>query len=309
MRPARVSVPDGRLQRGEAMAQRNQRTIRREATASGVGFLTGADITLRFLPAPAGHGIVFQRVDLADQPCVPANLEHLTPRQRRTGIQKDGTSIDLIEHVMSALSGLQVDNCVVQLDAPETPGFDGSCRPVVDCLINADFEEQSTLKPILTVRNHEQFIADDGAIIRAQPFGRRGMTITYLLDYGPNSPIPAQTYTVNVTPESFVNEICSARTFILDSEIAALKSLGYGPRTTARDLLVFTADGVLDNELRAAEECARHKILDCIGDFALIGCDLQGYFNAWRTGHNSNHELMLRLRDQSSHLNGQAEAA
>jgi UDP-3-O-[3-hydroxymyristoyl] N-acetylglucosamine deacetylase len=291
------------------MAQRNQRTIRREATVSGVGFLTGADVSLRFLPAPADHGVVFQRVDLADQPCVPADLEHLTPRQRRTGIQKDGTSIDLIEHVMSALSGLQVDNCVVQLNAPETPGFDGSCRPVVDCLLAADFEEQAALRSVLAVQNHAQFIADDGAIIRAQPFGRRGMTITYLLDYGLNSPIPAQTYTVNVTPESFVNEICFARTFILDSEIAALKSLGYGPRTTAKDLLVFTADGVLDNGLRAAEECARHKILDCIGDFALIGCDLQGYFNAWRTGHNSNHELMLKLRNQNIQLTSQAEAA
>jgi len=281
------------------MSQRCQRTIRREATAGGVGFLTGADVTLRFLPAPENHGIVFQRVDLPGQPSVPANLDHLTTRQRRTGIQKDGTSVDLVEHVMSALAGLQVDNCVVQLDAPETPGFDGSCRPVVDCLIDADFEEQSAKRPILAVQSHEQFVADDGGIIRAQPFGRRGMTMTYLLDYGPASPIPAQTYTVNVTPESFVNEICFARTFILDSEIAALKSLGYGPRTTAKDLLVFTADGVLDNELRAAEECARHKILDCIGDFALIGQDLQGYFNAWRTGHNSNHELMQKLASAS----------
>ena len=277
------------------MTQRRQRTIRRETTASGIGFLTGADVNLRFLPAPPDHGIVFQRVDLADQPCVPADLDHLTPRQRRTGIQKDGTSIELIEHVMSALAGLQIDNCLVQLDAPETPGFDGSCKPVVDCLLSADFEEQPATRQVLTVDHHEQFIADDGAIIRAQPFGRRGVTITYLLDYGPDSPIPAQTYTVNVTPESFVNEICFARTFILDSEIEALKSLGYGPRTTAKDLLVFTANGVLDNELRAAEECARHKILDCIGDFALIGCDLQGYFNAWRTGHNSNHELMQKL--------------
>ncbi|MBI1311504.1 UDP-3-O-[3-hydroxymyristoyl] N-acetylglucosamine deacetylase [bacterium] len=291
------------------MVQRRQRTIRREASVGGVGFLTGADVTLRFLPAPANHGIAFQRVDLADQPSVPANLDHLTPRQRRTGIQKEGASIELIEHVMAALSGLQVDNCVVQLDAPETPGFDGSCRPVVDCLLDADFEEQPATCPTLAVQSHEQFVADDGAIIRAQPFGRRGMTITYLLDYGPRSPIPAQTYTVNVTPESFVNEICFARTFILDSEIAALKSLGYGPRTTAQDLLVFTADGVLDNELRAADECARHKILDCIGDFALIGCDLQGYFNAWRTGHQSNHELMRQLRMAETNHDAASTAA
>jgi UDP-3-O-[3-hydroxymyristoyl] N-acetylglucosamine deacetylase len=279
------------------MPVRCQRTIRNETTTRGIGFLTGADVTLRFLPAPENHGVVFQRVDLSDQPCVPATHEFLVPRQRRTAISGNGATIELVEHVMSALAGLQVDNCLVQLDAPETPGFDGSCQAVVDALLLADFENQTATRRILHVPQPLHVTSEDGSMIDARPFGRDGLTITYVLDYGPNSPIPAQSYTVDVTPESFVNEIAFARTFILDSEIASLKALGYGPRTTSSDLLVFTADGVLDNELKAADECARHKILDCIGDFALTGCDVQGYFNAWRTGHQTNHELMRHLKD------------
>ncbi len=291
------------------MLSRNQRTVRNETTANGVGFLTGADVTLRFLPAPENHGIVFRRVDLNGKPSVPATHEFLVPRQRRTGISGNGATIELVEHVMSALAGLQVDNCLIEINAPETPGFDGSCKAVVDALLIAGFEEQSASKAQLQVPKPLHVTADDGSIIDAKPFGRDGQTITYVLDYGPNSPIPAQSYTVTVTPESFVNEICFARTFILDTEIAALKALGYGPRTTAKDLLVFTADGVLDNQLKAADECARHKILDCIGDFALTGCDVQGYFSAWRTGHQTNHELMRHLQDACAEQEFESQAA
>tara|TARA_R110002072_G_scaffold303069_1_gene492644 strand:- start:153330 stop:154205 length:876 start_codon:yes stop_codon:yes gene_type:complete len=291
------------------MLSRNQRTIRREATAEGIGFLTGADVRLRFLPAPENHGVVFQRVDLNGKPCVPATHKFLVPRQRRTGISGNGATVELVEHVMSALAGLQVDNCLIEINAPETPGFDGSCKAVVDALLTADFEEQSARKAQLRVPKPLHVTAEDGSTIDARPFGVAGQTITYVLDYEPNSPIPSQNYTVNVTPESFVNEICFARTFILDTEIASLKALGYGPRTTAKDLLVFTADGVFENELKAVEECARHKILDCIGDFALTGCDVQGYFNAWRTGHQTNHELMRQLQDACADQETESRAA
>lgn len=281
------------------MHLRSQRTIRKETTAQGVGFLTGADVRLRFLPAPENHGIVFQRIDLTGRPCVPATHEHLVPRQRRTGISANGATIELVEHVMAALAGLQIDNCLIEINAPETPGFDGSCKAVVDALLAADSETQPAGKKVLRVTEPVHVIAADGSTLDARPFGRDGLTITYLLDYGPNSPIPAQSYTTNVTPESFIDEICFARTFILDSEIESLKAQGYGSRTTAKDLLVFTANGVLDNDLMAADECARHKILDCIGDFALTGCDVQGYFNAWRTGHQTNHEIMRQLRNST----------
>ncbi len=278
------------------MPQRAQRTLRREATASGIGFVTGADVSLRFVPAPANSGIVFQRVDLAGKPMIPATLDNLVPRSRRTGIGANGASVDLIEHVMAALAGLQVDNCLVQVDAPEMPGFDGSCLPVVDCLMQADFETQAAIKPQLVVTEPRTLQGEDGSLLKAKPpIGRGGLTITYLLDYGLNSVIHPQLHTFNLTPEGFVNEIAFARTFVLESEVTVLKAQGIGKRSTAKDLLVFGANGVIDNEMKTADECARHKLLDCIGDFALTGCDIQGFFHAWRTGHRQNHELMKQL--------------
>ncbi|MBC8288926.1 MAG: UDP-3-O-acyl-N-acetylglucosamine deacetylase, partial [Planctomycetes bacterium] len=289
---------------------RLQRTIRREATTGGIGFITGADVSVRFLPADADHGIVFQRVDLADQPCVPASLDSLIPRQRRTGLSANGATVELVEHVLSALAGLQVDNCLVQLDAPETPGFDGSCQAAVDCLIEADFEEQDVYREVLVLDREYSLADDDGSTIQARPSGRSSMALTYQLDYGPTSPIYPQTYSVELTPETFVNEIAFARTFILESEVEALKAQGLGKRTTAKDLLVFSPDEIVDNSMRAADECARHKILDCIGDFALIGCDLHGYFSAWRTGHRMNHELMKAVRAaQLTTVNSSSEAS
>jgi len=275
---------------------RLQRTIRREVSTGGIGFITGADVTVRFVPAVADHGIVFQRVDLADQPCVPASLDSLIPRQRRTGLSANGATVELVEHVLSALAGLQVDNCLVQLDAPETPGFDGSCQTVVDRLFDADFEEQNAERSSLVIDREYSLADEDGSTIYAKPSGRPSLAMTYQLDYGPASPIHPQTYSVEMTPESFAKEIAFARTFVLETEVDALKAQGLGKRTTAKDLLVFSEHGIIDNELRATEECARHKILDCVGDFALIGCDLHGYVTAWRTGHRMNHELMKAVR-------------
>ncbi len=288
---------------------RLQQTICREATTGGIGFITGADVTIRFLPAVENHGIVFQRVDLAEKPCVPASLDSLIPRQRRTGLNANGATVELVEHVLSALAGLQVDNCLVQLNAPETPGFDGSCQAVVDCLMGAGFEEQTAPRKVLTVDRDYWLVDNDGSTIQACPSDATGMTLTYELNYGPASPIPQQTYSVELTPESFASEIAFARTFILESEVEALKAQGLGRRTTAKDLLVFSEDGIIDNSLRAAEECARHKILDCIGDFALIGCDLQGAFSACRTGHRMNHELMKTVKAAQLDSQGEAEAA
>lgn len=280
------------------MNRRRQNTIRKEVETTGIGFITGADVRIRFLPAPANHGIVFQRVDLPGQPTVAATLDNLIPRQRRTGLSSNGATIELVEHVLAALSGLQVDNCLVQLNAPETPGFDGSCRQVVDCLIAADFEPQDAPRTILTIQAPHTITESDGSELSTKPFSRPGLTISYLLDYGLGSPIHSQDFAVTITPESFVNEICFARTFVLESEVEALKGLGYGTRTTFQDLLVFGNEGVIDNKMHVANECARHKILDCVGDFALIGCDINGYFSAWRTGHNTNHALMRQLREQ-----------
>lgn len=274
-----------------------QRTIGRPAETSGLGFFTGADVTLRFLPAPPGHGIAFRRVDLAGSEPVPALIDYAVPRERRTAIEHRGTTVEMIEHVMAALAGLQIDNCLIEIDAPEPPGGDGSALIFVEALQNAGTVEQDRPRRMLRIDAPLRVAAaDGGSEIAARPLARSALVISCELDYGADSPVRPQTLSLEITPQSFVEETAFARTFVLESDVESLLDRGYGSRLSARDLLVFGEEGVIDNRLRAADECVRHKILDCLGDFALIGCDLAGHFSAHRSGHSLNRELVRRLR-------------
>ena len=276
------------------MSNRAQHTIARTVTVDGIGFLTGADIRLRFLPACVNTGIHFHRADLPGSPLIPARHEFIVPRQRRTAIQRGRAVVEMVEHVMAALSALEVDNCVIQLDAPEPPGGDGSSQVFADALLHAGPVELDCPVKTLSV-SHPVAVGDANQSIRGLPTGRGGLTIRYSLDYGAASPIVPQVHEVELTPATFLNEIVFARTFVLEQEAVALRAQGYGCRATAKDLLVFSPQGVVDNELRTANECARHKLLDCIGDFALSGHCLEGRVEAHRSGHNLNAEFVQRL--------------
>lgn len=278
------------------MQHRFERTIRRPTEYTGVGFLTGADVTVRFLPAPAGHGIAFQRVDCAGSKPIPALIEFALPRERRTAIGRDGVVVEMTEHVMAALAGLQIDNCLVEINSPDTPGGDGSALQFAEALLQAGIVEQDQPRRQFIIDSHTRLESQDGrSDVQARPLGRGSLAITYKLDYGPRSPIPAQDLTVEISPETFLDDLAFARTFLLESEVAALRAQGYGKRTTERDLLLFGPDGVVGNSLRAPDECVRHKILDCLGDFALLGADLKGHVIAYRTGHHLNRELIRKL--------------
>jgi UDP-3-O-acyl N-acetylglucosamine deacetylase len=278
------------------MQHRTQRTIAREVEVSGIGFLTGADVRLRFRPAPAGHGITFLRTDCLDAVPVPALVEFTVPRERRTAIEYRGVAIEMIEHVMAALAGLRVDNCAVELDAPEPPGCDGSSLQFAEALCDAGFVDLGEARRRLVIRHDVSISSENrGQSIRATR-DPCSLTLGYSLNYGPSSPIAAQQVCFEITPEVFLSELAFSRTFILEDEVASLRALGYGRRTTPRDLLIFGAEGVIDNALRADDECARHKTLDCLGDFALIGCDLVGAIHASRSGHRLNAELVRRIK-------------
>ncbi len=284
------------LAREGLLQPRRQRTISRPVEFHGFGFLTGADVVLRFLPDQEHAGIRFQRVDLPGTKPIPATLEHVVPRQRRTAISNGEATVELIEHVMAALAGLQIDNCLVQLNAPEAPGADGSSLGFVQALLDAGIVEQSAPRDVLVVRQPNRASADGNHMeISVGPIFRRTLVISYELDYGTRSPIKPQLLTFEFTPESFVTNLAFARTFVLETEVAALKAQGYGSRVTEKDLLIFGEDGVVGNELRATDECVRHKVLDCIGDFALLGCDVHGHFRAYRSGHNLNHAICRQV--------------
>ena len=278
------------------MSVRRQRTIARPAAVSGWGFFTGSAVTLRFLPADDNFGIAFQRVDLPGTAPIPARLDYVVPRLRRTAISRQGATVEMIEHVMAALAGLQIDNCLVQLNAAEPPGIDGSSLDFVRALLDAGIVDQTTPRPLLVLTQEARVRGErDDSEITATAVNRRTMVVTFELDYGERSPIRPQQLTFEFSPELFVTNLAYARTFVLEAEAEGLRKQGYGTKVTEKDLLIFGAQGVIGNSLRAVDECVRHKVLDCIGDFALLGCDVHGHFRAYRSGHALNHAICRQV--------------
>ena len=273
---------------------RLQRTLRRPALVRGFGLFGGADVTLAFLPAPENHGIVFERVDLAQPVRIPATIANLVHLPRRTAIASGGATVQMIEHVLSALVGLAVDNTLIQIDAPEPPGGDGSSLFLADALWEAGFETQSAARAVHAVQQSIVVEEQPGRRVSVAPTRDGSYRVRYSLDYG-HPAIPPQTFDTVVTPETYIEQVAFARTFILEEEVRALQSQGIGLRASPQNLLVFGKNGPIENRLRAPDECARHKVLDCIGDFALIGTDLAGDFRADRSGHHTNHEVVRQL--------------
>ncbi len=276
-------------------SRRAQRTIAREAEVRGVGFLEGRDVRLRFHPAEPDTGVVFARDDLPGAPTVPARVEYVIPRQRRTTIRRGDATVEMVEHVMAALAGLEVDNCRVGIDGPETPGCDGSSLAFVEALSAAGAVEQGRPRPLLVI-DRPVTVREGASTLTAHPGdGDHKLVLSYNLDYGRQTPIGAQSLFVEVSPDSFRSELAPSRTFLLEAEAVALREAGIGRRTTEADLLIFGPDGPIGNTLRYRDECVRHKILDLVGDLALLARDLAGHVVAHRSGHALNASLVRKL--------------
>jgi UDP-3-O-[3-hydroxymyristoyl] N-acetylglucosamine deacetylase len=276
---------------------RSQRTIAGPVELTGVGFLSGATVRIRFLPAPPSTGVVFVRSDLRPAAEIPAVIDWVTGTARRTTLGQAPAQVTLVEHVLAALAGLRIDNCLVDINGPEPPGLDGSARRFVETLNSAGVVLQPARRAICYVES-PLVMAQNGATLALYPPERDELRISYALDYGLNSPIDRQRYTQVITAESFLNNLAGCRTFLLESEATGLRNQGLGARTTAADLLVFGRRGPIDNGLRYANEPARHKILDLVGDLSLFGHDLRGHVVAYRSGHPLNIELVRQLSKQ-----------
>lgn len=276
------------------LSYRYQRTIAEPVEVQGIGFLTGALVRLRFRPAPPRTGIVFARTDLPGRVILPAQIAQVTGTQRRTVLGRGAAQIGLVEHVLAALAGLRIDNCTLELNAPEPPGLDGSARQFVSALHEAGIVLQPSRRLVLTV-DEPITVAHQGATLAIHPGSADELKISYTLDYGFPSPLGTQMHTQVVTPDRFATDIAACRTFILEEEALELRSQGLGARTSNSDLLVFGKQGPIGNALRFANEPARHKILDIIGDLSLLGHDLRGHIVAYRSGHSLNVELVRKL--------------
>ncbi|QDV48770.1 UDP-3-O-acyl-N-acetylglucosamine deacetylase [Gimesia fumaroli] len=278
------------------MRTRNQRTLARSLECTGVGIFTNSDVKIRFCPAPENHGIQFVRTDLAGSKPIPALIEYAVFKQRRTAIEYQDASVEMIEHVMAALAGLQIDNCRIEINAPEAPCFDGSSQELSLALLDSGIVEQPFQRELICIEQPLTVENESGSFIQAKPLNRSVLAIGYYLNYGEDSPVTPQCLTLEINPETWMNQLAFSRTFVLEEEVEAMRALGYGQRLSAEDLLVLGQEGPVGNEFRTLDECVRHKILDCLGDFALIGCDMHGYFSAHQSGHALNRELIKKIK-------------
>lgn len=275
-------------------ASHYQRTLASTVAVSGFGFFGGRDVQVAFHPAGVGEGIVFVRTDLGPSCRVPAGVAFRIESPRRTTLAAGPVRVEMIEHVMAALAGLGIDNCLVHVDQAEMPGMDGSSQPFVEVLDQAGQVDQAARRDPLVVRETVR-VEDGTGWIEARPAAEMGLELEYRLDYAQSGSVGRQTFRQRVTPDTFRSELAPSRTFLLKEEADALLAMGLGERVSPRDVLVFGPDGPIENRLRFTDECARHKMLDLVGDLALAGRPVVGSITACRSGHRLNAELVRAL--------------
>lgn len=277
---------------------RCQRTVRRSASVEGFGYFSGRDVQVDFRPAPVDSGVAFVRSDLDTPVRVPVSPALRLDMPRRTSLEWRGVRVEMVEHILAALAGLRVDNCDVWVNAAEMPGVDGSALPFVEAIDTAGTIEQDA--PVRQLRvDRVTRVGDEQCWIEARPARSAGLSVTFDLNYEHHAAIGRQVYQVDVNPSSFRHELAPCRTFIVEEVARAMVAQGVGLRVTPLDLLIFGPTGPIDNELRFADECVRHKVLDVIGDLALTGCEVDAEIIAYRTGHRHHAELARRLLENA----------
>jgi UDP-3-O-[3-hydroxymyristoyl] N-acetylglucosamine deacetylase / 3-hydroxyacyl-[acyl-carrier-protein] dehydratase len=285
------------------MASARQQTIRSEAALEGVGLHSGEQVRLRVLPAEPNRGIVFRRVDLDPPLEVPADIDLVVDTERGTTLGLGDVRIRTVEHLMAAISGLGIDNVVVEMDAEEPPAADGSAAPFVEMLRSAGIEEQSAVARI--VRVDEPFSVEEGesSFVMAPA---AGFEVAATIEF--DHPLVSRQFgSFRIEPERFEREIAGARTFGFLREVEALRARGLALGGSVSNAVVLTDDGLAEgSELRFADEFVRHKALDVVGDLALVGGRVEGRVVADRPSHRGNVALGRELRRRAARAgNGQ----
>ena len=271
-----------------------QKTLSRSARLEGVGLHTGRAVHLEILPAPIDAGVVFVRTDIAGEPRVEACLENLADLPRRTALSRGAAEVCTVEHLLAVFAVLGVRNAEVRIDGPEVPGMDGSSLPFLEAIREAGIEDQSAPVRALSI-DEPVAVASGSASVAAYPSEPAGtFEVSYTLDY--DSPlVDTQYLRLTIDEDTFAREIAPARTFVLESEVDALRAAGLGKGATTENTLVLGEAGIIDNQLRFEDEFVRHKILDLIGDLFLAGQPVHASVHAIKSGHDLNSELARRL--------------
>jgi len=271
-----------------------QKTIKSEARISGKGMFGGKEVKVTFRPASADSGVVFVRTDTQEPVRISAVASNLAARSRRTTLKKGSVSIETVEHCLAAVAALGIDNLTIEVDGLEMPAPDCSSAAYFKVLKRAGLVEQSEERKEFSI-NKAISLSDGDACVYALPSTDGGLNITFDLDYGGHIGIGRQIFSCRVTPEGFEKHLAGARTFLLEAEARQFQARGIGTHIGPRDVLVFGSDGLIKNSFRFPNECARHKIVDLIGDLALVGRAVKGRIVAYKSGHSLNQQLVRKL--------------
>jgi len=285
----------------------NQFTLEKPVSYSGVGLHTGKETTITFKSAPPNTGIMFVRVDAPNRPAIrvtSTNVRQVEEQSRRTTLGESYYEVHTVEHVLSALYGLEIDNAIIEIDSDEPPEpEDGSVASFVEVLDSAGRLEQ-TDSPRKFLRITEPVsVSCFGADLAVIPCDSEKLRISFTIDYG-HPVLGAQYCSIDLDPETFRKEIASARTFCFYKDVKALQEKNLIRGGTLENAIVIGDEGILNREpLRFRDEFVRHKILDLIGDLSLLGMRLQGHVISAKSGHASNVQFVRRIEETYSRRN------
>ena len=271
-----------------------QKTIKKAVSYRGIGLHTGKEVTMTLEPAPVNWGVVFVREDLPGSPQIKLSASKVISNLRGTSIGEGEVKVRTVEHILAALSGLNVDNITIKIDGEEIPAADGSALPFVRLIQKAGIVEQEASRDVLKVE--EPFWLEEGER-RLVVLPNDKLKITYTVDF-PQSPLKSQFAEFTVDEETFIREIAPSRTFGFMEEVEELKRRGLIQGGSLDNAVVIDKDGVVNEEgLRFPNEPVRHKILDLIGDLYLLGKPVRAHILAIKSGHLFNVKLTQKLEE------------
>jgi UDP-3-O-[3-hydroxymyristoyl] N-acetylglucosamine deacetylase len=278
----------------------SQRTIRNKITAAGVGLHSGKKVTLTFHPADVDTGIIFRRIDGDKVIEIPALAKYVGDTTLSTSLERDGYKISTIEHLLSAIAGTGVDNCVIDCDGPEIPVMDGSSTEFVFLIQSAGIMEQDAAKKFIYVTKSVQVSRED-AVARINPY--EGFRVTFTVDFDhPVYKKYPQSASIDFSQTSFIREVSRARTFGLMSDLEKLKANNLALGANIDNAIGIGDDEVLnEGGLRFSDEFVKHKMLDAIGDLYLLGHNLIGEFFGFKSGHALNNELLRKIEKDKAY--------
>ena len=269
--------------------KRVQHTIAKSVSFSGNGLHSGLPVEMTLVPAAAGTGIVFSRTDLAGKPLVAARPDFVTDTNRATTLTCGDARVFTVEHVLSALYAMEIDNCIIEMDSPEPPVADGGAKTFVDMILEAGIRDLEEEADILTLP-HSIAAYEGQKFIAALPYD--GLRITYT-SMNPHPMLGTQVLDIEINPETYRAEIAAARTIGFTWELEAMRKMGLGKGGTLENAIVYSETGCL-SKLHWQDELVRHKILDILGDISLVG-PVSAHIIAVNGSHKLNGELAEKL--------------